>query len=140
MARNEGVNNGSQTLRIWELQTNKFDYFRSYSIQCDLINSQSNILPRLQYTYWARYFPSKLMDIRQAGFLSSLLCPILFHVLMSQTAVTDLLPVIYFIKEKCKFSKKALDRTLQDIVFLFPCKQSKYLFEQCKIKMVLFHP
>lgn len=42
--------------------------------------------------YRARYFPSKLMDMMEAGLLSSLLCPILFHVLMSQTAVTALLP------------------------------------------------
>lgn len=44
-------------------------------------------------SYKARYFPSLLMDIMEAGFLSSLLCPILFHVLISQTAVTALSPV-----------------------------------------------
>ena len=44
-------------------------------------------------TYRARYFPSLLMDNMEAGFLSRLLCPILFHVLISQTATTDLSPV-----------------------------------------------
>lgn len=46
-------------------------------------------------TYKARYFPSRLIDILEAGFLSSLLCPILSHVLMSQTAVSALLPASY---------------------------------------------
>ena len=41
------------------------------------------------------------MDIIEAGFLSSLLCPILFHVLMSQTAVTALLPA-YTVKYTSK--------------------------------------
>lgn len=44
-------------------------------------------------SYRARYFPSLLIDITEAGFLSSLLNPILFQVLISQTAVTDLSPV-----------------------------------------------
>jgi hypothetical protein len=43
-------------------------------------------------SYRERYFPSWLTDITEADFLSSLLCPILFHELMSQTAVRDLSP------------------------------------------------
>lgn len=44
-------------------------------------------------SYKAKYFPSRLMDITEAGFLSNLLYPILFQLLMSQTAVTALSPV-----------------------------------------------
>lgn len=44
-------------------------------------------------TYKAKYFPSRLMDITEAGFLSNLLYPILFQLLMSQTAVTAFSPV-----------------------------------------------
>lgn len=43
-------------------------------------------------SYRERYFPSWLTDITEADFLSSLLCPILFHELMSQTEVRDLSP------------------------------------------------
>lgn len=64
-----------------------YEWKREYS------GSEIKILRVILCPYSARYFPSRLIDITEAGFLRSLLCPILFHVLISQTAVTALSPV-----------------------------------------------
>lgn len=46
-----------------------------------------------QWTYNARYFPSKLTESVEICFSKSLLYPILFQLLMSKTTVTTLWPI-----------------------------------------------